>query len=118
MKTSLVLLAAAMACAACKRRSPPPAPSAPPAAPAKAAPAVQPAPAAGGAGGIIVGDPNLPALNTALKAYVAKHRKPPAHLDELAKEGLVPFVPMAPPGGRYELDAARGVVRFVMPGAK
>lgn len=120
MKTSLILLATAMAFGACKRRSPPvpPTPQAPPSEPAKTVPAVKPAPATVGAGSIIAGDQNLPALNTALKTYIAKHKKAPAHLDDLAKEGLVPFVPMAPPGMRYELDAARAEVKLVMPGAK
>jgi predicted small lipoprotein YifL len=121
MKTSLVLFVTFLAFAACKRRSPPampPAPQTPPAEPAKAAPAPKSASAAGGAGRIIAGDQNLPALNQALKTYIAKHKKAPAHLDDLAKEGLVPFVPMAPPGMRYELDAARGEVKLTMPGAK
>jgi len=120
MKTSLVLLAAAMAFAACKRRTPPTATPAPPAPepPAKAPPTAKPATVAGGTGSIITGDQNLPALNQALKTYIAKHKKAPAQLDDLAKEGLVPFVPMAPPGMRYELDAARGEVKSIMPGAK
>ncbi len=66
----------------------------------------------------MVGDPNLPAINSALKAYMAKHKQAPAKLDDLAKEGLIPFIPMAPPGGRYELDAARGEVKFVAPNVK
>lgn len=120
MKPSLVLLAAVMAFAACKRRTPPAAPPAAPAPepPVKAALAPKSASAAGGAGRIIAGDQNLPALNQALKTYIAKHKKAPAHLDDLAKDGLVPFVPMAPPGMRYELDAARGEVKLITPGVK
>lgn len=113
MKTCLVLLALAALLAGCKRRTPP-APPTPPPAPFNE-PAKAPAP---GGGRIVAGDQNLPALNNALKAYLAKHKKVPAHLDDLAKEGLVPFVPMAPPGMRYELDAARGEVKLIVPGAK
>ncbi len=63
-------------------------------------------------------DQNLPLINNALKAYIAKHKKAPAKLDDLAKEGFMPFVPGAPPGSRYELDAARGEVRLVSPRVK
>ncbi len=61
----------------------------------------------------MAGDQNLPALNTALKAYLAKHKKAPAKLDDLATEKFIPFVPFAPPGMRYELDAARGEVKLI-----
>lgn len=75
-------------------------------------------PSAGGSSRIVAGDQNLPALNAALKAYISKHKKAPAKLDDLATEGLVPFVPFASPGMRYELDAARGEVRLINPMAK
>ncbi len=113
MKTVLVLLSVAVVLVACKRRTPPP--PVPPPAPVNE-PAKAPAPSSGG--GIRAGDQNLPALNRALKAYLAKHKQAPAKLDDLAKEGLIPFLPMAPPGGRYELDAARGEVKLVGPTAK
>jgi hypothetical protein len=124
MKTGLVLLAVAVALVACRRRTPPaaPAPEPPPVSDpvkttgSKTAPPS--APAAGGGGRIVAGDQNLPALNAALKAYMAKHKKAPAKLDDLATEGLVPFVPFAPPGMRYELDAARGEVKLINPMVK
>ena len=115
MRTLLLLLSVAVVLVACKRRTPPT--PAPPSAPVTEA-AKAPAPAPSGGGGIIAGDQNLPALNRALKAYLAKHKKAPAKLDDLAKEGFIPFLPMAPPGGRYELDAARGEVKLVGPTAK
>jgi len=116
MKAVVALLSVVLLLAACKRRTP--------VAPAPAAsepagkPVAPPAPAAGGAARIVAGDQNLPALNRALKAYLAKHKKAPAKLDDLATEGWVPFVPFAPPGMRYELDAARGEVRLVNPMVK
>ncbi len=114
MKAVVFLLAVLLLPVACKRRSPP---VAPPAAPPSA---VQPAPpsAPPAATTIIPGDQNLPVINNALKAYIAKHKKAPAKLDDLAKEGFLPFVPGAPPGSRYELDAARGEVRLVSPMVK
>ncbi|MEN9572670.1 MAG: hypothetical protein RL514_525 [Verrucomicrobiota bacterium] len=115
MKPALVLLSVALVLVACKRRTPP-APVPPPAPVNEPAKAPAPAPSSGGT--ITVGDQNLPALNQALKAYLAKHKKAPAKLDDLAKEGFIPFLPMAPPGGRYELDAARGEVKLVGPPAK
>ena len=66
----------------------------------------------------MAGDQNLPALNAALKAYVAKHKKAPAKLDDLANDGFIPFVPFAPPGMRYELDAVRGEVKLINPMVK
>lgn len=123
MKAIVVLLSIVVVFAACKRSIPsPPAPpsaSAPQTVPepaAKSVPVV--APTSGSPSGIVSGDQNLLMLNNALKAYMAKHKKAPAKLDDLAKEGLIPFVPFAPPGGRYELDAARGEVRFVNPMSK
>lgn len=121
-KIGFVLLALATSLTGCKRRTPAtPSPSpAPVSEPAKApAPkTVTPAASATGGSRIISGDQNLPALNTALKAYIAKHKNAPAKLDDLAKEGLIPFVPFAPPGMRYELDATRGEVKLVNPMVK
>lgn len=124
MKTGLVLLSLAIFLGACKRRTPPVPPTPPPvpvSEPAKtAAPkAVAPStPTPGGSSRIVAGDQNLPALNAALKAYIAKHKKAPAKLDDLATEGFVPFVPFAPPGMRYELDAARSEVKLINPMSK
>lgn len=119
MKISFLLLFIAVAFVACKRRSQPTpvSPPVPVTEPSKAA-APKEAPASVGGGRIVAGDQNLPAINSALKAYLAKHKKAPAKLDDLAKEGLIPFIPMAPPGGRYELDAARGEVRLIVPTVK
>lgn len=118
MKAIVVLLSIVVVFAACKRSIPsPPAPpsaSAPQTVPelaAKSVPAV--APTSGSPSGIVSGDQNLPAINSALKGYIAKHKKAPAKLDDLAKEGLIPFIPMAPPGMRYELDATRAEVKLV-----
>lgn len=120
MRPLVALLSAAILLAACKRRTPAspepaPVPSAQPAA-AKDVPA--PAAAAAGSTGIVAGDQNLPALNSALKAYLAKHKQGPARLEDLAKEGFIGFVPMAPPGGRYELNPQRSEVRLVPSAAR
>ncbi len=113
MKAVVVLVSVGLLFVACKRRTPaaPPAPATPPVAEPVAKP--PPAPATGGSSRIMAGDQNLPALNTALKAYLAKHKKAPAKLDDLATEKFIPFVPFAPPGMRYELDAARGEVKLI-----
>ena len=124
MKIGFVVLSLAVLLGACRRRSAPP--TAPPSpspvsepANATAPKAIAPsAPSAGAAGRIVAGDQNLPALNAALKAYIAKHKKAPAKLDDLATEGFVPFVPFAPPGMRYELDAASGEVKLINPMVK
>ena len=122
MKISLLLLAILMALTACKRRAAPTTPTAPPprSEPVQTPPAAKPAPAAvqGGASRVVASDQNLPALNSALKAYTAKHKQPPAKLDDLAKDGLIPFIPMAPPGMRYELDRTAGEVKLINPLAK
>lgn len=123
MKTVLVLISVVVLLGACKRRTPaaPAAPSPPTAQPLPESAAklvATPAPATGGSSRILVGDQNLPALNAALKAYIVKHKQAPAKLDDLAKEGFISFVPFAPPGMRYELDAARGEVRLVNPMVK
>lgn len=122
MNIFALFLAAIVSFTGCKRRTPAPAASPTPAPAQPAEPAKEPvaksAPAAGGSGRIVMGDANLPALNSALKAYVDKFKKPPAKLDDLAKEGFVPFVPFAPPGSRYELDAARAEVKLVNSTAK
>ena len=123
MKIFLILFSTVLLLSACKRRTPA-APATPPASASQPPPeptpkAVAPAsPPAGGSSRIVAGDQNLPALNAALKAYVAKHKKAPAKLEDLAKDGFISFVPFAPPGMRYELDAARGEVRLVNPMAK
>ncbi len=123
MKACLLLLTVMVALTSCKRRTAPPAaPPAPlpPSEPVQTPPAAKPAPAAvqGGASRVVASDQNLPALNSALKAYTAKHKQPPAKLDDLAKDGLIPFIPMAPPGMRYELDRTAGEVKLINPMAK
>lgn len=123
MKAVIVLLSVVLLFVACKRRTPavPPAPSAPatpPTSESVAKPAPPPAAAPGGSSRIQAGDQNLPALNTALKAYMTKHKKAPAKLDDLAKDGFITFVPFAPPGMRYELDAVRGEVKLINPMVK
>lgn len=121
MKAVVVLFSVVLLFVACKRRPPatPAAPSAP-VTPPVAEPAAKPptAPATGGSSRVVPGDQNLPALNIALKAYRAKHKQGPAKLDDLAKEGFIPFVPMAPPGSRYELNAQRSEIQLVLPTAK
>ncbi|NBV20665.1 MAG: hypothetical protein EBS05_01520 [Proteobacteria bacterium] len=119
MKTLAVCLAVLVCLPGCKRRTPAPvAVPAPAPTPPTNAPASIPPPPQPGTAKIITGDQNLPKLNAALQAYLAKYKKAPARLDELAKEGLIPFIPMAPPGQRYELDAARGEVKLVNPMVK
>jgi hypothetical protein len=124
MKATLALLTLLTLLTACKRRTPA-APAPTPTTPASVAaepggkstpPAASAMPVSGGR--IMAGDQNLLTLNNALKTYMAKHKKAPAKLDDLAKDGLIPFVPMAPPGIRYELDAARGEVKLVNPMVK
>jgi hypothetical protein len=120
MNPLVALLSVAILLVACKRRttaSPEPVPV-PPAKPAAATGIPAPAPAAAGSTGIVAGDQNLPVLNSALKAYLAKHKQGPAKLEDLAKEGFIAFVPMAPPGGRYELNPQRSEVRLVPSAAK
>lgn len=118
MKTGPVLLSVAVLLGACRRRTPPPSVPPSPAPASEPAKVPAPAPSAGGSSRIVAGDQNLPALNTALKAYIAKHKRSPAKLDDLATEGFVPFVPFAPPGMRYELDTARSEVKLINPMAK
>lgn len=120
MNPLAALLSVTLLFAACKRRTPTvPEPAAvPPATPAATTPFPPSAPAAAGSGRIVAGDQNLPALNSALKAYLAKHKQGPAKLDDLAREGFIGFVPMAPPGGRYELNPQRTEVRLVQPISK
>ncbi|MBI3875687.1 MAG: hypothetical protein HY300_06945 [Verrucomicrobia bacterium] len=124
MKTAVALLSAVALLAACKPRElPAPPPVVPQAAssretvreaPRPAASAATPAPISGGGGtAIVMGDANLPELNRALKAYIAKFNKPPQSLNDLEKEGLIKFIPFAPPGMRYELDATRREVKLV-----
>lgn len=122
MKTTFSLLSAAVLIAACKPREvPAPVPVAPQATATKETAGQTPkppVPAGGGGVAIVAGDANLPELNRALRAYVTKFNRPPQSLNDLAKEGLIKFIPFAPPGMRYELDAARGEVKLVNVAAK